>query len=176
MTQCPICKKFELKPSVKYAGRSWCYRCGYPNLEIIEKQSEIEALRTKVKELEKKQHSIYGTCKILSKENCDCTLCKQDKKIAELERRIKEKDKEICICAAIKTGNEIIRGHRHCDCFVTMQRMNIERGKGEIQGFITSKNRFVNRREAFNLQIEAGVLSADPNGYGENVLLSEDLY
>ena len=52
--------------------------------------------------------------------------------------------------------------------------------KKETQGFVTSRNRFVNRVEALRLQKEAGIPSADPtskNGvykYGD--LYSEDLY
>jgi hypothetical protein len=86
--------------------------------------------------------------------------------------------KEICICAAIMIGDKIIRGHRHCDCFATARRCDIEIG-GEYrttQGFITSRNRFVDRYEAAELQNAAGIKSVDTCTEINKVLLSEDLY
>lgn len=95
-------------------------------------------------------------------------------------------EKEICICAAIrfrnKAGKELlIRGHRHGDCFLNLDRRPdrdsyLENYEGIEQGFITSKNRFVDRIEGRKLQDKAGVKSADPEGYRRNTLFSEDLY
>lgn len=83
---------------------------------------------------------------------------------------------EICICAAIKTKKGIvIRGHRHVDCYYTMERMGIHEPDAD-QGFVTSKNRYVNRESAFKLQQAAGMQSADREGYHGNQLYSEDLY
>lgn len=89
--------------------------------------------------------------------------------------------KEICICAAIKTPTGfIIRGHRHCDAIRTaseikaLTKIEIQRAE---QGFVTSENRFVDRKEGCLLQIEAGIESVDkshPYFHGE--LYSEDLY
>lgn len=88
-------------------------------------------------------------------------------------------DKEICICAAIKdTTGYIWRGHRHADCISSAisAKRKIPIGKeSEWQGFITSKNRFVNRYEGYRLQVDAGIKSAD-NGYRGERLFSEDLY
>ncbi len=59
-------------------------------------------------------------------------------------------DKKI-ICSAIKTGgNVIIKGHRHCDCLATAERMRtpIEFIRNRTEGFITSENNFVGRQEA----------------------------
>ena len=87
--------------------------------------------------------------------------------------------KEICICAAMKTTDDtIIRGHRHRDCLEGI----IRRGKKPAtcfigQGFITSKNKYVTRTEGYRLQINAGVKSANPEGYNSaGWLFSEDLY
>jgi len=83
---------------------------------------------------------------------------------------------EICICAAIKTKHgKVIRGHRHVDCFYTMERMGIHEPDAE-QGFVTSKNRFVNRDSGRKLQDAAGMQSVDREGYHGNSLYSEDLY
>ena len=88
-------------------------------------------------------------------------------------------EKEICICAAVLNDDgKIIRGHRHRDCFEGIVR----RGKKplatfEAQGFITSKNRYVDRIEGFKLQQKAGIKSANPEGYNSSGwLFSEDLY
>ena len=85
---------------------------------------------------------------------------------------------EIVICAAvIATNGEIIRGHRHADCIQTMQRMGLKpKISSKAQGFITSKNRFVNRELGRALQDAAGIPSASPEGYMGKTLYSEDLY
>ena len=85
--------------------------------------------------------------------------------------------RERCICAAVKDqfGN-IYRGHRHGDCMTAIrQRGKHIDHKEDSQGFITSRNRYVNRREGLRLQKEAGIPSVSEDGYGI-VLFSEDLY
>ena len=86
--------------------------------------------------------------------------------------------KEICICAAVITEDGIIiRGQRHRDCFHTIHRKGKKISKDfKAQGFITSKNRYVNREEGFVLQINAGMKSANPEGYTPGLLFTEDLY
>lgn len=89
-------------------------------------------------------------------------------------------EKEICICAAIKdTIGYIWRGHRHADCISSAMeagRSTPMEKESEWQGFVTSKNRFVNRYEGYKLQITAGIKSADRGGYRGERLFSEDLY
>jgi len=87
-------------------------------------------------------------------------------------------NEEICICAAVKTKDgQVIRGHRHGDCYQTMIRMKLEASPlVESQGFVTSKNRYVTREEGRILQDKAGIKSADPEGYRGKTLFSEDLY
>lgn len=86
--------------------------------------------------------------------------------------------KEICICAAvIDTEGNIWRGHRHCDCLHALRNGHKEyKFELDNQGFITSKNRYVNREEGRKLQDKAGIPSASPEGYMGNTLYSEDLY
>lgn len=94
---------------------------------------------------------------------------------------------EICICAAIRFhdvsdgGNNrevILRGQRHFDCFDAARKRGWTRlTMGALeQGFMTSENRFVNRREGFQLQTAAGIPSVEVEGYHSDVLFSEDLY
>ena len=53
-------------------------------------------------------------------------------------------DREIVICSAvIATDGTIVRGHRHGDCMMAIDRMG--KKVGQEQGFITSKNRYVSR-------------------------------
>lgn len=85
---------------------------------------------------------------------------------------------EICICAAIKLDDgRIIRGHRHDDCIQTVLKwkeagQDIRRPSLDDQGFFTSYERFVDRKEALKLQREAGRNRCIIG----SVLTSEDLY
>ena len=92
----------------------------------------------------------------------------------------KEEKMEICICAGIKdTTGYIWRGHRHADCIssaIEAGRSIPHTGEKDWQGFVTSKNRFVNRYEGMKLQLAAKIESADRGGYRGNRLFSEDLY
>jgi hypothetical protein len=96
----------------------------------------------------------------------------------EAERR---QAREICICAAIELADgRIIRGHRHDDCLNTALKWADAGQVIEVkaQGFVTSRNRFVTRRQAIELQRAAGIKSrqsADGSLVG-SALYSEDLY
>jgi hypothetical protein len=95
---------------------------------------------------------------------------------------------EICICAAVRLPDgRVIRGHRHDDALHTARRIvTWNKGKdsgehhwnvtmGRDQGFVTSRNRYVNREEALKLQLAAGIESMRPP-YHPRHLFSEDLY
>ena len=89
---------------------------------------------------------------------------------------------EIIICAAIKieSTGKIFYGHRHNHCFKAisdelswnMTRQQISELK-KIQGFITSKNRFVNRKEALNIALMRHQIIT--SSYNKE-LYSENLY
>ena len=88
---------------------------------------------------------------------------------------------EIVICAAIRVSTgEIIRGHRHGDCFNSFKAKKLKQDGVNIataeQGFITSCNRFVDRVEGMKLQLAAGIASVAEGGYRGQILFSEDLY
>lgn len=85
-----------------------------------------------------------------------------------LSQAISEAVKEIIICAAIKTsGNVVVRGHRHNDCIKKAFDMSLTSDSiaHRTEGFITSKNRFVDRKEAHQLHFGT-----------KGELFSEDLY
>jgi hypothetical protein len=88
---------------------------------------------------------------------------------------------EVCICAAIRMVNgEVWRGHRHDDCIATAGKAGATRAEiaGAEQGFITSHNRFVGRKEAARIQAVAGIVSPDSGWIPrpDRELFSEDLY
>lgn len=97
--------------------------------------------------------------------------------LADLRR---QGEPEVCICAAILfSDNRIARGHRHSDCFKTAAGWTPKPPQHIIatQGFITSRNRFVDRKEAARLQIAAGIPSrATERPYHNGECFSEDLY
>lgn len=92
-------------------------------------------------------------------------------------------NKEIVICAAVRMPDGyIVRGHRHHNAIRTASE--IPKYKGiktwdENQGFVTSLNRYVTRKEGYEIQIAAGiesVLPPDKGPYLGGELYSEDLY
>jgi len=95
-------------------------------------------------------------------------------------------ENEVCICAAVKYNNKIWFGHRHRNALDAMNdelsySMNREQlshiYKDVIQGFITTNNRFVDRKQGYDLQNNAGIKSvAKKLPYLHGELYSEDLY
>lgn len=86
---------------------------------------------------------------------------------------------EVVICSAVKTTcGLIIRCHRHHDGLAAIHARGLraDEASDDSQGFITSENRYVNRKQGFRLQIAASVPSAAPGGYRFPNLFSEDLY
>lgn len=79
---------------------------------------------------------------------------------------------EIIICAAVRASDgKVVSGHRHRDAIRALQTMDgyeFERPDGDNQGFVTSINRFVNRREAYRLHF--------PDRAEPDELRSDDLY
>jgi hypothetical protein len=70
-------------------------------------------------------------------------------------------------------GGFVICGHRHHNIIATYNILTGGNTKNEIQGFLTSKGRFVDRKEAMAIAIEAGQFESDG---GSSELYSEDLY
>lgn len=98
---------------------------------------------------------------------------------------------EFVICSAIKLVNGLLfRGNRHSDCIssaYTFVMYKVTSGHPaypdewypsmiEEQGFITSRNRFVDRKTAFMLQKATKIESKAEGGYRGEWLFSEDLY
>ena len=95
------------------------------------------------------------------------------------------------ICAALKIDEKdkdpiIVAGFRHGDCYETLYRLNRElslyaKSKDLVtDGFLTSANTFVDRREAYFIAKQCGQLSSqalhDKTARREFELYSEDLY
>lgn len=87
---------------------------------------------------------------------------------------------EVCLCAALLMPDGfIIRGHRHDDCLMTAggyKRYDKGHMHQATQGFLTTFGRFVDRREAMQLQRVAGTRRPDGDELRGDVLFSEDLY
>ena len=72
----------------------------------------------------------------------------------------------------IKSGI-VVAGHRHCNCFVILKDIFKSReyiGK-EVQGFLTSKGRFVDREMASVIAFNANQTEVE-----RETLYSEDIY
>lgn len=91
--------------------------------------------------------------------------------------------KEFILCAALNYNGNIICGHRHSDCYETLSNVVKVEDKDmplrDNQGFLTSLNRYVDRKEGWkiakeNNQIQYG-LSVSDNGENSQ-LISENLY
>jgi hypothetical protein len=74
----------------------------------------------------------------------------------------------------------VICGWRHGNCIYQMvaitglRSIPAEAGE-EVQGFLTNKNRFVDRKEGYEIAESAGQLNDRSNG-SSRILYSEDLY
>lgn len=87
-------------------------------------------------------------------------------------------DDEVVICAAVLSDDgQVLRCHRHHDGLRALADRELAPAEHErAQGFVTSRNRYVDRTEAMQLQLDAGIESAAPGGYRGETLFSEDLY
>lgn len=67
----------------------------------------------------------------------------------------------------------VVCGHRHCTCINMYFDMTLKRTAivAHVEGFLTSKNRFVDRKEAAKIAFDAGQVPELYEG-----LLSEHLY
>lgn len=105
------------------------------------------------------------------------------------------KQEEFILCAAIDYDGVIVCGHRHGDCYKTLESLvgeiDIEKiPKRKNQGFLTSENRYVGREEAWVIakkqkQIFHGFKASDIDDIvldkmlgkkGKSILISENLY
>jgi hypothetical protein len=104
-------------------------------------------------------------------------------------------EKILCAAIHVKDGEQhvhqpkniesgfVIAGRRHHNCYYTLSLMNPEYNKlmvgREGQGFITNKDRYVDRREGWEIALASGQivygLEASYNN-DESVLISENLY
>lgn len=90
--------------------------------------------------------------------------------------------KEFCVCAAvILPDGRMALGHRHWNAMRAAADMGFtERITQDMQGFMTSTGRYVDRVEGMRLQLAAGIPTADSSRVNRYVeggkLYSEDLY
>lgn len=93
-------------------------------------------------------------------------------------------ENEIIICAAVRYNDKVWRGHRHGNAIEAQRdEMSYSNSRKQLiklqinkdQGFITSKNRYVGREEAWELAKAAGQI-IERKHQTEGYLYSEDLY
>ncbi len=73
--------------------------------------------------------------------------------------------------AILRTDKCIIFGRDHGDCFERSPEGSCK--EGTVQGFLTNKYRFVNRKEAASIAFQAGQIdSLEP----EQALISEEIW
>lgn len=95
-------------------------------------------------------------------------------------------EKVLCAALWVKVGEKVIHspknidkgfvicGYRHGNLYAILQAMNINPGFSNIEdGFLTSHNRFIDRKTARDLVLQTGQLSETQWG---DELYSEDLY
>jgi hypothetical protein len=90
---------------------------------------------------------------------------------------------EFILCAALNFNGNIICGFRHSDCYATLREVgkveNEALPQRENQGFLTSHNRYVDRKEGWKIarkknQIVFGLEVCD---FGDDsILISENIY
>lgn len=84
----------------------------------------------------------------------------------------KHRKAERILCAAVRYYGDTITGYRHNNCIATIRDIfTSSLVTQQIQGFLTSKNRFVYRKEAGEIAYKAGQIDKPTD-----LLLSEDLY
>jgi len=68
----------------------------------------------------------------------------------------------------------VVSGRRHSDCYTTLMGLCFKfvDGYKDIQGFITSDNRFVDRYEAYEIAVVSNQIEIRYN----RLLISEDIY
>ena len=119
-----------------------------------------------------------------------CLKCKKEIRIQSLEIKevlqVENKpfDREFILCASLKFQDNIVSGHRHSDCYELIRKMcpniaDTSLPQRKDQGFLTSLNRHVDRKEGWkiakeNNQIKWGLNASDDNE--ESQLISENLY
>jgi len=88
--------------------------------------------------------------------------------------------KEFILCAAIDYNGVIICGHRHGDCYDTLKSLIGEINPNKIpkqnhQGFLTSKNRYINREDAWVIAKEQNQIFYGLNSHylGDDILIKE---
>lgn len=70
-------------------------------------------------------------------------------------------------------GGFVVSGYRHSSCLEILGFTGIEYKNKSVQGFLTSKNRFLNREEARKLVLRNGQVKKT---IIDGELFSEDLY
>lgn len=85
--------------------------------------------------------------------------------------------REMCICAAVRLDDGLVYfGHRHHNAMAAAREHGFDGlVRQDMQGFVTTHGRFVDRATGLRLQLLANIRSARGD-YNGRALFSEDLY
>lgn len=75
----------------------------------------------------------------------------------------------------ISTGI-VFSGYRHFNCMTLFHEFFDAKVTRDMQGFLTSENRYVDRKEAYFIAKKAGQLLHDKHDLSNPQLVSEDIY
>lgn len=108
----------------------------------------------------------------------DGVLLSDDGSLGEHDQEyvlLSDAKRERIICAGVQLPSGTLSlGRRHAECMgAAIASGEVERVTQDMQGFLTSEGRFVNRIEAMELARDAGQLIGNTT---RNYLMSEDLW
>lgn len=87
------------------------------------------------------------------------------------------KPQQIVVCAAVKVGDLILCGARHCDSVMRKQAEAADTSmKNGEQGFIDQFGDFIGRKEAMEIVKKNGQPFDIERNRGDTILFSEGLY
>ncbi len=78
-----------------------------------------------------------------------------------------------CAALKLKSDGRIFHGKRHNDCIFVAHRVSGEKPVLGTYGFLTTDGKFVDRKQAMDIAIEAGQVGKSLQGTS---LYSEDIY
>ena len=154
--KCPICHDTKMMPGELVIGM--CFNCHKKEIEFKkrhmglvlkladttatrdtlfrerdEMQDQIAALKAELAEW--KHRAIGGTCRILSDENCDCSLCLRDAKLKALREQLAEAAEEAEAWRGLPALVEKYSKERLAEAEATGRRTGLEEAKALFATF-----------------------------------------
>lgn len=153
-----------------------CLKCAYERKVVEQERQRLSDLQAAI-DRRTAQHLADANITLGPKACPECGIADPPTMQHSHQTEPLHMDPEIVICAAVLANDgSVFRCHRHHDGLRALHDRGLDHDGLRGQGFVTSRNRFVDRREALQLQLAAGIESVAPGGYRPPELYSEDLY